>query len=103
MIPEDKKWSDESISVSDCKMQNSEYIDLSQVWHDVSEIPEDDLTKILYQDKTGTCWFTVMRDIVRLTGNWEHFAAVNIRCWAYISDLLPKQFRKSEQEKGGER
>lgn len=60
------------------------------VWHDVSEIPEDDLTQILYQDKTGTCWFTVMRDIVRLTGNWEHFAAVNIRCWAYIRDLLPK-------------
>ena len=50
----DKTWSEEPISVCDCKMQNREYTDLSQIWHDESEEPKDDLGKddlfIIYQD-----------------------------------------------------
>ena len=64
------------------------------VWHDASEEPKDDLGKddsvIIYQDKYGNCRFITKRDIVILHINWECFATVNVRCWAYISDLLPK-------------
>lgn len=92
IINEAKKYYSGNIQCYDAFLHGTEFADKhpKNVWHDVSEIPEEDLTQILYQDKTGTCWFTVMRDIVRLIGNWEHFAAVNIRCWAYIRDLLPK-------------
>ena len=68
--------------------------DLSSLWHDASEEPKDDLGKddsvIIYQDKYGNCRFITKRDIVILHINWECFATVNVRCWAYISDLLPK-------------
>ena len=62
---------------------------LESLWHDASEEPQDDLV-IIYQDKHGDCWFATKRDIVILNINWECFATVNIRRWAYISDLLPK-------------
>ena len=62
-----------------------------KVWHDACECPEDYYKQIIYQDKTGTCHFTTMHDIVVMLGlKWEHFAASNISQWAYISDLLPK-------------
>lgn len=81
--------------------------DLSSLWHDASEEPKDDLGKddsvIIYQDKYGNCWFTTKREIVILHINWECFATVNVRYWIYISDLLPKQFGKNEQLKGGEK
>lgn len=102
MIPEDKKWSDESISVSDCKMQNSEYIDLSQVWHDASEEPTYK-HGILYQDKLGKVYFTTKSDAIALHGNWGTFVEVTLMIrWAYIDDLLPKKFGNSERLKGGE-
>ena len=66
----------------------------ANVWHDASEEPKDDLGKddsvIIYQDKYGNCWFITKRDIVILYINWECFATVSVRCWAYVSDLLPK-------------
>ena len=63
---------------------------LKSLWHDASEEPQDDLV-IIYQDKCGDCWFITKRDIVILFINWEYFA-VNVRCWAYINDLLPKHY-----------
>ena len=67
--------------------------DLSSLWHDAGDEPKDDLGKddlvIIYQDKHGNCWFITKRDIVILYINWECFAT-NVRCWAYINDLLPK-------------
>ena len=62
---------------------------LESLWHGVSEEPQDDLV-IIYQDKHGDCWFATKRDIVILNINWECFATINIKRWAYISDLLPK-------------
>lgn len=38
---EDKTWSEEPVSVYDCKMQNREYTDLSQLWHLPSELPDE--------------------------------------------------------------
>ena len=87
MIPENKKWSDESISVSDCKMQNSEYIDLSQVWHDASEMPKEEEWILLQFG--GDCYDTLVlgmyADIFR--ARCKKYGDIR---WAYISDLLPK-------------
>jgi hypothetical protein len=84
----DKTWSEEPISVYDCKMQNREYTDLSQLWHDVSEEPKIG-SNIVAIDKGGEWW-----DIQPYEGNndgyglrgWSYF-----KQWAYISDLLPKE------------
>lgn len=101
MIPENKKWSDESISVPDCKMQNSEYIDLSQVWHDASEEPQGDNYKILCVDDFDLYWVDSRASIIGLHNNWKEYTViVCVKMWAYISDLLPKQFGKSERLKG---
>ena len=63
----------------------------SNVWHDASEEPKDYFKQIIYQDKTGTCRFTIMHDIVVLLQlKWDDFAAAKITRWAYVSDLLPK-------------
>ena len=67
------------------------------MWHNPSEEPQGDLV-IIYQDKCGDCWFITKRDIVMLYINWECFA-VNVRCWAYINDLLPKGCEKLLHEK----
>ena len=66
-------------------------VDLSNVWHDASEEPQDVRKEILYQDKYGAWFFALQHDIVVvLEINWEDFAAENISRWAYIDDLLPK-------------
>ena len=102
MIPENKKWSDESISVSDCKMQNSEYIDLSQVWHDASEEPQSGIEMLIeYENQWGTYkyhgTFYLHKDSeVRWKELCEEQKVIR---WAYINDLLPKQFRKSKSDK----
>ena len=66
-------------------------VDLSKIWHDASEDPQDDRKEILYQDKYGAWFFALKYDIVVvLEINWEDFAAENISRWAYIDDILPK-------------
>ena len=66
-------------------------VDVSKIWHDASEEPQDDCKEILYQDKYGAWFFALKHDIVVvLEINWEDFAAENISRWAYIDDLLPK-------------
>lgn len=74
-----------------------EHPNIKSLWHNPSEEPQGDLV-IIYQDKCGDCWFITKRDIVMLYINWECFA-VNVRCWAYINDLLPKQFGNSKSDK----
>ena len=36
---EEKTWCVDPVYVEDCEMQNREYTDLSQVWHNIYEIP----------------------------------------------------------------
>ena len=103
-IIEAKKYYRNDIKCHDAFLHGVEWVEeqIANVWHDASEEPQDDLV-IIYQDKHGDCWFATKRDIVILNINWECFATVNVRCWAYVSDLLPKQFGNSEQLKGGEK
>lgn len=79
-------------SIGSC---NVEYTDISQVWHDASEEPENG-SNIVAIDKDGNWWdiqpyYSGDYDGYGLSG-W-HFCSINynnIQKWAYISDLLPK-------------
>ena len=90
---EDKTWSEEPVSVYDCKMQNREYTDLSQVWHDASEEPKDH-SKIVIVDTEGE-WWNIDYDSDVIDGcslySWKFcIAEFNLKIWAYTDDLLPK-------------
>ena len=74
---------------------------LESIWHDASEKPhakewlliqfgEDDYDALSLDDLYIDMWCTWCK-------------TYNVIRWAYISDLLPKQFRNSKQEKGGEK
>ena len=81
----DKTWSEEPVSVCDCKMKNREYTDLSQVWHDASEIPEE--FPILCLDK--------FEDMLIYEDGYPECVEFNdISKWAYVKDLLPKGGKK---------
>ena len=77
----EKTWSEEPVSVNDCEMQNREYTDLSQVWHDASDIPNDD-SLIIYESVYG--------DILLKRFTNRASAMANVLRWAYVNDLLPK-------------
>ena len=60
-------------------------VDLSNVWHDASEIPEE--YPILCLDKFG--------DLLIYEYGYPEFVEFNdISKWAYVSDLLPKGCEK---------
>lgn len=81
---------------------NVEYTDLSQVWHDASEIPQQNYKNIIYQ--TNYCSMynmnitfipTCLRSCKITSRSWDEFVKeVNMRRWAYIDDLLPKGDKK---------
>ena len=72
------------------------------VWHNASEEPQGNNYKILCVDEFDLFWMAKRASII-LYNNWEEYTVIEgVKMWAYISDLLPKQLRKSEQEKGGE-
>lgn len=75
--------------------------DISSLWHDVSENPrpkewlliqfgEDDYDTHYLNDLYIDMWCAWCK-------------TYNVIRWAYITDLLPKQFGNSEQLKGGEK
>ena len=82
----DKTWSDEPVSVYDCKMQNREYTDLSQVWHPINEEPKIDEDVVLY-DSYGN----FVTDFCHGYVTWNNIVLYyKVTMWAYIDDLLPK-------------
>lgn len=86
-----------------------EHLNLESLWHDASEEPKGGNWKILCVDVFNECWVESKFNTVLLHNKWgeykwdEYVATEFVKMWAYISDLLPKQFGKSEQLKGGER
>ena len=80
----DKTWSEEPVSASDCEMNNREYTDLSQVWHDPSEEPVPG-TMILVLFMSGI--FTSWRSISYIT---DVFRKLRVLKWAYVDDLTIK-------------
>lgn len=81
---EEKTWCVDPVYVEDCDMQNREYTDLSQVWHDSSEIPQHDAL-ILFQSIYG--------DILLIRFQDRQSSMTTIHRWAYVDDLLPKEVR----------
>ena len=71
------------------------------VWHPVSEEPQGDEWHIAYIDVFGSmqslkCPSVTFDTFPSLA---EFAVGVGMQCWAYISDLLPKQFGISDQLK----
>ena len=95
---DEKTWSEEPVSVTDCDLHNREYTDLSQVWHDASEEPQESEAKILYHMADGpgvfrvTYGVTTLHTVIAVRHSWQNWARINGLCkWAYIADLLPKR------------
>ena len=63
----------------DCR--NVKYADMSQLWHDASDIPNDD-SLIIYESVYG--------DILLKRFTNRASAMANVLRWAYVNDLLPK-------------
>lgn len=89
-----KTWSEDPVYVH-CDMQNREYTDLSQIWHNIYEIPTNINKLILFRDKYNCVLsefipYEVVHHLTQRMWNWyvenEYFVA-----WAYAEDLLPKK------------
>ena len=84
---EEKTWCVDPVYVEDCEMQNREYTDLSQVWHESKEEPEKGKFLIGIDEDGVSVYKWVGQDEC----GWLSFAECNglIR-WAYLEDLMPK-------------
>lgn len=81
-----KTWSKDPVYVY-CDMQNREYTDLSQVWHNAKEEPEKGKLMIGIDEDGISIYKWVDQD----DGDWMSFAECNgLFKWAYVNDLLPK-------------
>ena len=98
MIPKkiyinDKAWSEAAVSVTICDMQNREYIDLSQVWHEAKEKPR--IKEWILVQFSGGDYEALALDELGLE-TWSVWWCDNYKVirWAYINDLLPIKERK---------
>lgn len=83
---EEKTWCEDP-AYDDCGMQNREYTDLSQVWHDAKEEPEKSKS-IISIGKTGV---SAYKWVDEWRCDWLDFAEWSeLFRWAYVYDLLPK-------------
>ena len=81
-----KTWSEEPVSVYDCKMKNREYTDLSQVWHPINEEPKIDEDVVLYD-----IYGDFVTEFYNCYVTWDNIVAFyKVTMWAYICDLIPK-------------
>lgn len=89
-----KTWSEEPISASDCEMNNREYTDLSQVWHNIYEIPINKNRLILFCDKYNCIRsefipYEVVNHLTQRIWN-QYIENEEFVSWAYVYDFLPK-------------
>lgn len=83
---EKKTWCVDPVYVEDCDMQNREYTDLSQIWHEVKEEPEKGKLLIGIDEDGVSIYKWADQD-----NDWLSFAEwYSLIRWAYIDDLLPK-------------
>ena len=81
-----KTWSEDPVYVH-CDMQNREYTDLSQVWHNAKEEPEKGKLMIGIEEDD----VSVYKWADQVEGDWLYFAeCFGLIRWAYIDDLLPE-------------
>ena len=81
-----KTWSEDPVYVH-CDMQNREYTDLSQVWHNAKEEPEKGKSII----SIGSTGVSAYKWVDEWRCDWLDFAEWSgLTGWAYADDLLPK-------------
>ena len=81
-----KTWSEDPVYVY-CDMQNREYTDLSQVWHNAKEEPEKGKSII----SIGSTGVSAYKWVDEWRCDWLDFAEWSeLFRWAYVYDLLPK-------------
>ena len=86
-----KTWSEDPVYVEDCEMQNREYTDFSQVWHNSKEEPEKGKLMICI----GEDGVSIDKWVYQYDCDWLYFAKSNgLIGWAYVDDLLPKGDKK---------
>ena len=79
------------------------WADPKNIWHDASEEPNGDKWEILCVDEFDLFWVVRRANVLGLYINWDDYTVIEgVKMWAYISDLLPKQFGNPKQVKGGE-
>ena len=84
---EEKTWCVDPVYVEDCEMQNREYTDLSQVWHNAKEEPEKGKSII----SIGSTGVSAYKWVDEWRCDWLDFAEWSeLFRWAYVYDLLPK-------------
>ena len=71
---------------------------LENLWHDANENPkENSVILVQWNIKGNSGYEFYYADSI----NWDRFVELyGVSIWAYIDDLLPKQFGNSEQLKG---
>lgn len=68
--------------------RSTEYVDLSQIWHDASEEPKKKGKLMIGVDEDG---FSIYRWVDQDEDGWFSFAlGSRLIRWAYAEDLLPK-------------
>ena len=81
-----KTWSEDPVYIH-CDMQNREYTDLSQVWHNAKEEPEKGKSII----SIGSTGVSAYKWVDEWRCDWLDFAEWSeVFRWAYVDDLLPK-------------
>ena len=103
IIAEAKKHYYDDINCYNAFLHGVEWADEhpADVWHDVSEEPIVNSTQIVYQDKSGICWFASNQERFEYDWDWERMAAAfQMTRWAYIRDLLPKEVSDDNRRQG---
>ena len=105
----DVEWSDGWEAHNDIKFVEKAFIEgakwadnninISSIWNDVNIVPSDN-KGIIYLTKNGK--IGIIKAIKSNKWDWYVADKYSIIKWAYIDDLLPKQFGNFEQLKGGE-
>lgn len=84
---EEKTWCVDPVYVEDCEMQNREYTDLSQVWHESKEEPKKG--EWILGEYQGGIYQTYLCGYVDC--EWSSYVKVfSLIRWAYVNYLLPK-------------
>ena len=89
-----------SIGFLDGAVWSDKHPNLESLWHDASEEPQGDNYKILCVDDFDSFWVESKANVLRFNNNWDEYTTVfGVKMWAYIDDLLPKQFGNPELKK----
>ena len=99
------EWSDGCTDSNDIEFVEKAFIEgakwtynniyLFPIWNDIKNVPSDNKS-IIYLTKNGK--IGIIKAIKSNKWYWYFANKYSIFKWAYINDLLPKQFENSEQQ-----